>query len=745
MGTDRHCAGCGGALDDGAVFCGECGTPTSGAAAPIGGVTPIPVVASTGRDGRRWGWVVVGALVAAAVVIGALIGVVLNGRSPDAKAVEVVLEGVGSEAASPFTETVVSEGVVPADLVGFSTASSSGSVGPSSAGVVVSQVSGDRAGLYGSTSAGPVCSPEGLALRVAADPAVERVWAGVMGLDAAEVDPFIKGLTPVVLGRDTAVTNHAYGADGARAFQSVLEAGTPVLVDATGAPRVRCSCGNPLLAPAVEGRDVEVVGERWPGFDPREVSEIRPSADPVTEIQTVDVDTRQPVSVAVGAEPAPDTVELDGLLVADAAGVHVDSEAGERLATVIGQPVERVFDDGAGGLLYNLRRPDSPVGGRTFPEFDTPGSDELATLWHLPAGAVDPVPLIGSDDPTRRWAVAEATGTLGGRRVLAYADLTGDPDAEEELQLSGRLVVRDLDSGEDRVVEEAAFGYELGTSSVTIAGDRIAYENGYAYSSWALRDAALAEVGSPCNNPEDEETECVQEGALADASTLVGLASSETGESVSLQVDDLVSGGHRSLDVEIGGYLGDWDGDMGVDALDGRAVVSFAPRDGSEAFPMVLVDVASGSTTEVDLSGIVRFLRAPLIRPADAAAEPPAPTTEAPPPTTEASPPTTAPAGPEESADVGIFLSGFFDAWLADDREAMVRYAPDDVVDGFLAEFPPADFIEHGSFDTCGPASCEGVVGPAGGGYGLIVQIAYHVAEDGFLTIDSLSFGGDTG
>ena len=48
---------------------------------------------------------------------------------------------------------------------------------------------------------------------------------------------------------------------------SVLQAGTAVLVDTFGVPRVRCSCGNPL-APAIElAAGVTVRGTPWPGFD----------------------------------------------------------------------------------------------------------------------------------------------------------------------------------------------------------------------------------------------------------------------------------------------------------------------------------------------------------------------------------------------------------------------------------------------------------------------------------------------
>ena len=45
------------------------------------------------------------------------------------------------------------------------------------------------------------------------------------------------------------MVNHDYADGDAAAVNSVLQAGTPVLVDATGTPRVRCSGASPLAVP----------------------------------------------------------------------------------------------------------------------------------------------------------------------------------------------------------------------------------------------------------------------------------------------------------------------------------------------------------------------------------------------------------------------------------------------------------------------------------------------------------------
>ncbi|GAP52775.1 serine/threonine protein kinase [Streptomyces azureus] len=52
-----------------------------------------------------------------------------------------------------------------------------------------------------------------------------------------------------MLRADTGVTNHGFRAGRAAVLQAVLQAGTAVLVDDRGVPRVRCACGNPLRPP----------------------------------------------------------------------------------------------------------------------------------------------------------------------------------------------------------------------------------------------------------------------------------------------------------------------------------------------------------------------------------------------------------------------------------------------------------------------------------------------------------------
>jgi hypothetical protein len=106
-------------------------------------------------------------------------------------------------------------------------------------------------GTFGGTGSDLVCDRELLIRRLREDPEKLREWARVLGIEPTEeaVARYIRGLRPVTLTRDTQVTNHSYSGGKARGYQAFLQAGSAVLVDKKGVPRVRCRCGNPLLEP----------------------------------------------------------------------------------------------------------------------------------------------------------------------------------------------------------------------------------------------------------------------------------------------------------------------------------------------------------------------------------------------------------------------------------------------------------------------------------------------------------------
>ena len=114
------------------------------------------------------------------------------------------------------------------------------------------------------------CDPEKMIAFLQSEPAKARAWAAVIGIVAADIPAYIRSLTPVVLTRDTRVTNHGYANGVATPRQAVLQAGTAVLVDRQGIPRVKCGCGNPLKPPIAT--TPVYVGPRWPGFRPANIT-----------------------------------------------------------------------------------------------------------------------------------------------------------------------------------------------------------------------------------------------------------------------------------------------------------------------------------------------------------------------------------------------------------------------------------------------------------------------------------------
>lgn len=120
---------------------------------------------------------------------------------------------------------------------------------------------------YGGSGDDRVCDREQLISFLTSQPDRAAAWAGVVGVAVEDIPATVRSLTPTVLLYDTRVTNHGFSGGRATPRQSVLQAGTAVLVDGEGDPVVRCRCGNPLAAPRPLTRPA-VVGTPWPDFDP---------------------------------------------------------------------------------------------------------------------------------------------------------------------------------------------------------------------------------------------------------------------------------------------------------------------------------------------------------------------------------------------------------------------------------------------------------------------------------------------
>ena len=181
---------------------------------------------------------------------------------------------------------------------------------------------GGEPALYGGSRDTQVCDVEGL-VAFLTDPANSdkaAAWSDVLGVDPSGIGDYVAGLTAVRLRYDTRVTNHGFSDGEATPFQSLLQAGTAVMVDNTGVPRVKCNCGNPLGEPtALEGASeddalnidssAENPDDAWEGLDPATAVKVEPADAAFEEVTLVDFDTAGLIQRPVGSDGAskPDT------------------------------------------------------------------------------------------------------------------------------------------------------------------------------------------------------------------------------------------------------------------------------------------------------------------------------------------------------------------------------------------------------------------------------------------------------
>jgi hypothetical protein len=227
----------------------------------------------SGRRSKRSAWWVGG--LAALFVVTAVAGLVVARGGDSGPATPVTFEPADEPGPDLFTATVQVGSAV--ELTGAARAATERARPrlPLDAGSGTRLAEGSMPGLYGGSGDARVCDPSRLVAYLEADPAKAAAWASVFGLRPERVRGFVASLAPVVLTADTLVTNHGYRDGHVTTLQSVLEAGTAVMIDPAGVPRVKCNCGNPLTEPSPV--DVAHVGRApWPGYDPSEVVVVRP-------------------------------------------------------------------------------------------------------------------------------------------------------------------------------------------------------------------------------------------------------------------------------------------------------------------------------------------------------------------------------------------------------------------------------------------------------------------------------------
>ncbi|BDH14039.1 DUF6777 domain-containing protein [Streptomyces hygroscopicus] len=210
------------------------------------------------------------AIIAAAVVAAVIVTMVLT--RPSSGTSEVFAEPAASTGRDPVTKSTANDSTP---------ASSAKPRKPSGGGN--STFEGATPGLYGGTRNSASCDVEKQITYLTGSPERNQAFAGVLGKKPGQVPSYLRSLTPLQLAYDTRVTNHGFKDGKATGFQSVLQAGTAVMVDSYGVPRVRCKCGNPLTEPTPLQGNVKTVGTKWPGYEPSNAVVVKPAKTKIKE------------------------------------------------------------------------------------------------------------------------------------------------------------------------------------------------------------------------------------------------------------------------------------------------------------------------------------------------------------------------------------------------------------------------------------------------------------------------------
>ncbi|MBD0708772.1 hypothetical protein BU197_10280 [Streptomyces sp. CBMA291] len=221
------------------------------------------------------------------LVAAVALAVVLTQRSGDqggsaGSGGEVFLQNAAAVGPDPFTKsTATRTGAATAPPASLPPRTSS----------ATPEVSGATPGLYGGTLSVASCDVERQVRYLSDAPAKNAAFASVVGVSPTGVPGYLRSLTPLQLRADTRVTNHGYRDGAATSYQAVLQAGTAVLVDSHGMPRVRCACGNPLTGPVAQ-KAPRTTGTPWAGYRADQVVAVAPSPTVVTTFVVYDPQDR---------------------------------------------------------------------------------------------------------------------------------------------------------------------------------------------------------------------------------------------------------------------------------------------------------------------------------------------------------------------------------------------------------------------------------------------------------------------
>ncbi|HEX7166042.1 MAG TPA: discoidin domain-containing protein [Acidimicrobiales bacterium] len=366
---------------------------------------------------------------------------------------EVFLEAAAEPGPDPFTPSVATPpppSTVPVPTAPPNTAAPRTTARPgprptAPPSTAIRSVAGNRPGLFGVARSQPSCDGARLASQLVADPAKAAAFATIVGTTADQLAARIDTFTPLILQADTRVTNHGFDDGSAAPRQSVLEAGTAVLVDATGVPRVRCSGGTPLSEPAaVAGATFS--GAPWPRFDPAAISVVSPS-QPVTAFVVREVTTGQPIIRPAGTDgaadaPAPPNTRLEPPIPP---ATTEPTPTTSTTSTTVASASTTGIDDA------NIPQPNAFVtrDGEVSASSETDAASVAAraidgdpgTSWFGDSSGSLQFTWTGrQDDLVTRVRI---TGGTGFTRVkVEVVDELGDPDFEQTVDIGSDIVVR---------------------------------------------------------------------------------------------------------------------------------------------------------------------------------------------------------------------------------------------------------------------------------------------------------------
>jgi len=255
---------------------------------------------------RKRGWLIVASVLVVVMAIAAAGVIALGSNSAGAA---VTLEPANSAGADPFSASVQIGPAVSfaGNVHAITTATRKTFAADAKSHTLVA--TGTAPGLYGGSGDTHVCNPQQLVTFLQQNPAKAAAWAGVLGISPQNIASYVAGLTPVILTNDTLVTNHGYHDGRATTLQSVLEAGTAVMVDNTGTPRVKCNCGNPLMPPElINFAGARYRGTRWYDYSPTQVTIVK-GGTTVTILTVININTgetyTQPTGGGAGSTGGP--------------------------------------------------------------------------------------------------------------------------------------------------------------------------------------------------------------------------------------------------------------------------------------------------------------------------------------------------------------------------------------------------------------------------------------------------------